>query len=78
MQSITLFIIMLMLSLSVYAVQASNKKKVEQTSFAEKRQNKARSIMNENFKGYDHSKVKNDKKTSFGFQKKSEVINQNL
>ena len=69
---------MLMLSFSVYAVQASGKKKVEQTGFAEKRQNKARSIMNDNFKGTDHSKMKTDKKTSFGFQKKPEVINQNL
>lgn len=78
MQSLTLFITMIMLSFPVYAVQTTGKKEVEQLSFAEKRQNKARAIMDDNFKATEHSKAKNVKKRNFGFQKKLDVTNHSL
>ncbi len=72
MQSLTLFITMIMLSFPVYAVQTTGKKEVEQLSFAEKRQNKARAIMDDNFKNTRHSRLKTAKKRNFGFQKNAD------
>lgn len=79
MRQLSLLILLFTFSIPGHTAQDSGKKNLERPGLVEKRQNKAREILKNNFNAPERMEERSDKKSSFSFKKdRKKESNQNL
>jgi len=78
MRFLTLFLALVGLSLSAYSAHAAGKDKIERPGIVEKRQNRAKEIMKDNFNASTKAENKTKKNSNFGFKKIEKKDSQSL